>query len=507
MKIKNNVLSVILNKSNIFILLLFFIFQNNSHKLFGQSSEECTVGVASGSATKDGRPLLWKTRDNSSSPDNEVKYNTSFKYKFIYVADAGTSTLSWMGVNEHGFAIINSASTDLVSNLTGPGNGTLMRDVLGACKTIDEFQHYLDSTNITGRSTQANFGVIDSTGAAAFFETGGNVYYKFDTDSTANGFIIRTNFSVNGGGNYGIERYNRSNVLINNFFNGDSLNYKSIIRYQMRDFSDNNSNPVSIPFAGNWSIGIPYGYIYCEKSICRTSSVSTSVIHGVLPSEKPVLTTMWTILGQPASTVALPYWPVGYTPAEADGSTTSALCDKANEIRTTLFDYSSNDNYIDTYKLRDSVGGGLWHCIFPLEDNIFSETENFLDSLRLLSSLPVNLMLNKESALASYALNELNNCFSSLSAVNNIRNDIASIQLYPNPAKDFIFIDIKNSAEIKNYSVRIINNIGSLVYENKFSQAEIKINTDHFGKTGMYLIQVYDEKSDLLKASKILIIE
>ena len=36
-------------------------------------SEGCTVGVASGRATPDGRPLLWKTRDGSAM-NNEVYY-------------------------------------------------------------------------------------------------------------------------------------------------------------------------------------------------------------------------------------------------------------------------------------------------------------------------------------------------------------------------------------------------------------------------------------------------
>ena len=44
----------------------------------------CTIGVAAGSATSDGRPLLWKTRDGGRSKyNNEVSYITFHKYKFI----------------------------------------------------------------------------------------------------------------------------------------------------------------------------------------------------------------------------------------------------------------------------------------------------------------------------------------------------------------------------------------------------------------------------------------
>ena len=366
-----------MNKKTILsFTILTLLFLTYSYSIFGQSfnQEECTIGVAIGWATDDGRPLLWKTRDDTER-NNEVKYNTSFTYKFISVSNVGSSTLSWMGVNEHGFAILNSTSADLVTNTFGLGNGSLMRNVLGNCKTVAEFQKYLDSTNITGRSTRANFGVIDSTGAAAIYETGGNKYTKFDADSSANGYIIRTNFSFTGGGSGGMLRYNRSSVIINNLFSGDTLNYKSIIRYQMRDFSDDSSNPISIPYANSWENGIPFGYINCEKSICHSNSVSSAVIHGVLPKEFAGLTTMWVLLGQPASSIALPYWPVGKTPLEADGASTSQLCDKAKEISTILFDYSVDSNYVDSYKLRNSNGEGLWSCTFPLEDFVFSETE------------------------------------------------------------------------------------------------------------------------------------
>lgn len=77
-----------------------------------------------------------------------------------------------MGVNEHGFAIINSAISDLPTNKQGIGNGALMKTVLGSCKTVVQFENYLKSTNKTGRATQANFAVMDTTGAAAIFETG-----------------------------------------------------------------------------------------------------------------------------------------------------------------------------------------------------------------------------------------------------------------------------------------------------------------------------------------------
>ncbi len=453
------------------------------HPLFGQSDmqEECTIGLASGSATDDGRPLLWKTRDNTVT-DNHVKYNTSYKYKFISVSNADSSTLPWMGVNEHGLSIVNSTAYDLPEYPFGPGNGTLMREVLGNCKTVAEFQHYLDSTNHTGRTTRSNFGVIDSTGAAVLYETGGRSYCKYDAADSENGYIIRTNFAICGGGSSGLMRYNRSTELIGQLFSGDSLNLKSIFRYQMRDFSDDNGVPIPIPYPFSPELGIPFGYVNCKKSICHTSSVSAAVIHGVLPSEFAGLTTMWVILGHPASSVALPYWPVGPAPIESGSGSSAVLCDIAKEIRAVLFDFPDNKNYIDSYKLLNNDGEGLWSCLFPVEDLLFSETADYMDSLRLLVNLSVPSMLMKEAYNSSYALSELKNCKDKLV----LNESIGFIKVYPNPAGDKLYIDYSLR---KDFKVQLFSILGECVLQTGLSNGVNEIDIASLNK-GVYIIQV-----------------
>ncbi|MFO8234836.1 MAG: T9SS type A sorting domain-containing protein [Bacteroidales bacterium] len=482
-----------------FVGFAFFMLLLPDGLTYGQTvaREECTIGVASGSATADGRPLLWKTRDYSSAPDNKVRYNTSHKYKFLSVTNAD-SDLAWMGTNEQGFAIVNSLSRDLNSGLSGPGNGTLMRDALGACKSVVDFQDYLDSTNVSGRRTQANFGVIDSSGAAAIFETGGNFYYKFDAKTAEHGYVIRTNFSESGGGSGGIERYKRSVVLIDDFHRGDTLHYKSLLRHQMRDFSDENSHAVSVPYPDSWPGGAPYGYINCEKSICRSSSVSAAVIHGILPGEHPGLTTMWVMLGQPATTISLPYWPVGETPVEAGGYATSQLCDEARSIKRLVFDYSGSNHFIDSYKLRDSDGNGLWSCLFPLEDSVFSRTKRYMDSLRLLSSLPVHSILDTEGVNAAEALSHLQECRRSIAVDVNAVDSKELISFYPNPADNKIYID---GCEESDIEVQIYDMNGRLLLHKILGERrEVAVE---FLASGMYIIQITaNQKIHQLKLMK-----
>jgi len=373
------------------------------------------MGVAVGSATSDGRPLLWKTRDYFSHPDNEVYYNTSYKYNFISVVNAG-DTQAWMGVNEKGFAILNAISADLPGGSSGLRNGELMRYALGTCASVADFQHLLDSTNVTGRQTQANFGVIDSTGAAAIYETGGYQYWKIDANDIGqapNGYVLRTNFAFNGGGSSGIERYNRTVNLVSDFYSGDSLNYQSILRYQMRDFSDSNSDPVPVPYPNQWYPWTPFGYIYCYLSICRSTSVSAAVIQGVIPGELAKLSTMWTMLGQPASTITVPYWPTGDTPGNANGDPTAPLCDVANQIKSTLFDFTGESHYIDSYKLSDGSGSGLWAKTFIAENSIFAVAENMLTRWRLVTP-GTNEIFMEETTFADYALSILQQAYNEI---------------------------------------------------------------------------------------------
>ncbi|MFH1851790.1 MAG: T9SS type A sorting domain-containing protein [Candidatus Neomarinimicrobiota bacterium] len=398
--------------------------------------------MAAGRATADGRPLIWKTRDYSSEPDNEVKYNSSFQYKFVSVNN-DASSYAYMGVNDQGFAIMNAVSDDLPSS-DGPGSlgaGQLMRDALGNCATVAEFEQYLLSTNSSGRSGKSNFGTIDATGAAVIFEASYSDFWKFDaadTDISPNGYLIRTNHSVTGGGSSGIERFRRSTALVNDFFQGDTLNHRSILRHQMRDFSDANSNPVSVPFAGNWNLSSPYGYIYNYLSICRSTSVSAMVVQGVLPQAEPTwLSTMWVLLGQPATTIAVPYWPVGTTPTIADGPVTAQLCDVARSINSHLVD-SGSSYYVDSYKLLDGSGSGLWTVTHPAEDLVLHRTDSLLTLWRV-TAPTASEMLSWENEFADFALERLEAGLALLEGQNGVEEYQALPQTvyleqnYPNP--------------------------------------------------------------------------
>ena len=399
------------------------------------TAEECTAGVASGKATTDGRPLLWKTRD-AGATDNEVIWNTSGKIPFASVITAGQPGSSWMGVNEKGFSIINTVSSDLApaqrgapgtaQDQAGLGNGTFMARALGECATVEEFEALLKATDAAGRQTATNYGVIDATGAAAFFETAPNRYWRYDAAETEKGYILRTNFAINGTRAdvherpYSMDRYLQTDQLVRGFFVTERIDFKEIVKYQIRSFGDEDGNLVPLPITGSYD-GHPRGYFPHTSSINRASSVSFAVVQGVLAGEDARLSTMWAIVGQPSTGIVVPYWPVGATPAEADGPETAPLNDVANRIKKELYEpvpagavgpdgRPVRSTYFNTLALQDETGDGIWKIMLPVEDSIIAESERRLEGWRTSGPNPA-AMLETERTMTARALATLERAY------------------------------------------------------------------------------------------------
>jgi len=377
----------------------------------------CTIGVAAGSATTNGRALLWKNRDISSPV--YVHYFHDGNYKYIGVGNEESDYI-WMGINEAGFAILNALASFNAEGSGRMGNGDTMKWALAHYATTEQFEAFLDSTNITGRETHANMGVIDSTGAAIMYEISENNYWKFDTEDTEEGFVVRGNFAFNGGGTTS-STYERSNEIIHQLISENNLNCKSVLHKQIREFCTNDAEHIPVPFAGNWNAGIPYGYIPIQ-GISNSGNYSAVVIEGNLPNEPAYFTTMWTLLGQPTAAIAVPCYAVGAPPQETNHNGVAPLFTASQNIKSILCDYSSS-NYVDSYKLLNDSTGGYWSHLFATENNMINQ----IDTLRqewLSSSNPVDYILLTQSNFSANALNFLQNVEIATAIVPNFKADI-----------------------------------------------------------------------------------
>jgi len=330
------------------------------------ASDACTTAVIAGCATADGRPILWKNRDTENR-NNQVVLGTDGRYRYLGVVNGGDALPLeiWAGINEVGFAIMNSASYNL-DDIESEAEGMLMKLALQSCRTAAEFQAVLERTNETGRDVTANFGVIDAEGEAAYFETGPHAFVRFDaTDPKlgSKGFLVRTNFSESGDPNLGsgLLRLRRATALLDREMAAGRLTAETLLRTVSRDIANERlmSFPLTAAAAPTWA--------FVADSICRqdkdAATEAAAVFAGVRKGEDPRLATMWVIPGIPVTGVATPLWvAAGAVPTElAVGTTASPLGDACERVRAVVFPERRGDlkKYLNVAALTEPRRGVL----------------------------------------------------------------------------------------------------------------------------------------------------
>ncbi|NQV42652.1 MAG: hypothetical protein HQ506_09875 [Candidatus Marinimicrobia bacterium] len=346
----------------------------------------CTSAVVSGKATDDGRPLLWKHRD-TGDVENKLVFVEGSTFDFVGVANR-VDTLSqqiWMGSNEVGFAIMNTASYNLnqgqVCDVPDDQEGLFMRAVLEVCSDLDDFEAFMDSSVGTW-GLAANFGVIDARGGAAYYEKGYYDYTKYDvtdSDTAPEGYLIRTNFSMSGKKDkgYGFIRHGVTSEL---FSEQKSISVDFILQSATRNFkhglmnNDLRSDPLPLDKSDE-------KYVLFQDYVVRTSSASTLLIQGVLPSEDPQLTTLWTILGWQPVTLVTPVWVksaalLPHMVLSINGSP-APINAAAMALKASCFPVKrgNGQDYLLHSQLTNQAGTGLLDMILPAENKIIDKTK------------------------------------------------------------------------------------------------------------------------------------
>lgn len=192
-------------------------------------SYACTSVIVSGKYTKDGKAVMFKHRD-SDCQDVRVEYFTGEKYRMMCLVNADWRTNpmakvplgtreAWGGENETGFAIMNTATYDLkdddVPAEMMDGEGILMYRALEICATLEDFEHFLDTLSRPMR-VEANFGVIDNKGGAAYYEVNNHSWVKFDVNREPLGYRVVTNFTTTGRveDRKGVDRYIKAHKIL-----------------------------------------------------------------------------------------------------------------------------------------------------------------------------------------------------------------------------------------------------------------------------------------------------
>lgn len=334
-------------------------------------SRACTSAIIGAELNPSGRPILWKHRDTSNT-DNKVEYVPASGAGHAYVAlfNAADRDLkeAWMGMNDVGFAVMNTASYNIKDDKVAAKNmdkeGFVMTRALKYCKSVDDFAMLLD-TLPRPMGVEANFGVIDASGNGAFFETNNHSYKRYNLSDADNHILVRTNYSHSGrpGEGYGFVRESNANCLLAPYVMDGKITPELLTEEVSRTFYHDGRRQ-DYTMSGN-------SRLLDEDFIPRYKSTATVAIEGMKPVPLDEVNPgditdeyiMWTGLGYPpvAEIRAVRCRPDGVE-EELRGTSPnghSVLADEAKAMRDDAFTASGKKMYIDMRKLYKPDGSGF----------------------------------------------------------------------------------------------------------------------------------------------------
>lgn len=290
-------------------------------------SFSCTSVIISGRVTENGRPVMLKHRDTGEL-NNRIERFKGEKYDFIALVDYAWRTQpmaplppgggeAWTGTNSAGFSIMNTATYDLknddVPDSAMDREGIVMYRALEICRNLEDFENLLD-TLTRPMGVEANFGVIDAEGGAAYYEVCNDRWGKFDVNAIPAGYRVVTNFTETGRveDRKGVDRYQVASAL----FAG--LSAEEVAKVDHKFIFNRISRS--------------------GKPILRDITSASIVIEGVKAGADPLQTVMWTLLGWPETAVYVPlmvmdsdFLPFYVKGEEAEGH--SLMCDNALRMK------------------------------------------------------------------------------------------------------------------------------------------------------------------------------
>lgn len=315
-------------------------------------ADACTSAIVSGRLTDGGFPMLWKNRDTDFEDNFVAKVLAETPGEFDYVAlfNAGDSLLAdaWIGVNESGFAIMNTASYNLAPDTAvyKDREGAIMTIALKRCESVADFERLLcDLPKPFG--VQANFGVIDRYGDGAYYETDDYSFRKYMLSDEFSGIMIRTNYSYSGDvdAGFGYIRENNAKYLLRPYLvAGNKLTPDVFTDGLSRSFYHSLIGKDALIDAGEWII---------DQDFIPRRSTSASVAIGFDKNGTPV---MWTVLGYPPCSytrvVTIDNIPEDMLPNPLTWH--SPFCDEVNLRKSEVFPIKrgSGSHYINVPRLR-----------------------------------------------------------------------------------------------------------------------------------------------------------
>lgn len=309
------------------------------------SALACTSMIISGSATASGRPLLWKHRDTAAESNFIHRVDLPGKIGYVGLFNGGDSLVLdevWMGMNDAGFAIMNTVAYNLPENDPdwADREGFVMAHALQTCRTVNDFEKMLRMLP-RPMGVRTNFGVIDAEGNGAYFETDDYNYKRYDLSDARESVMIRTNYAYSGTPNTGKGYVRHQNVidLLSPQIRTGSITPASLTEGISRSFYNADKGFDFIETSDSRTIDIDF--------VPRYSSTASIVIEGLLSDENPDNQIMWANIAYPPCchivAVRLDDVPAEIDATAPDGSARAPLAIEAAEVKALVFSGKESD--------------------------------------------------------------------------------------------------------------------------------------------------------------------
>lgn len=350
------------------------------------SSYACTSFIISGKATPSGKPMMFKHRDTGEL-NNRIAHFQGTKYAFIGLMNSPTLDGEvWSGMNEVGFCIMNTASYNLRNDsydCAMDREGELMYHALANCANLSEFEQWLE-TYPKPWGVEANFGIIDAEGGAAYYEMNNDSWIKYDVNAEDDGYRVVTNFSF--AGRYddyeGYERYlTASAIMKENFSRNKEFSAIDAINLFSRQYRHE-------LLGWNYTADNTPELTVDQDFIPRRITSAVVCFEGVKAGADPIHSIMWTALGYPACAVAMPlmmnktsipaYMLARDKNAKKGEGLHSELCDLSLQIKDKyIFPHkiSNGKRYLNTQVVLQGIEGkpSLLDCTNKVEQQILAD--------------------------------------------------------------------------------------------------------------------------------------
>ncbi len=356
----------------------------------------CTSAIFTGKVTKDGRPLMWKNRDTGEL-NNRMQYFNGIKYSFIGLVNSPSKGGEvWSGSNEVGFCIMNTASYNIDipedRKFEKDKEGELMYNALSVCKNLKDFENFLDTLK-RPMPVEANFGVIDADGGAAYYEVNSRTWVKRDandSDLAPKGYLVVTNFSFTGREDEGLGyiRHSTAEMLINKAFNqGIKFTPDWIMNNLSRSFYN---SQLGTDVLNSGILKYTNGWFIDQDFISRNSTSAVSIFQGVKKGENPQNTIFWSAIGYGPLSILLPLFIKGENELPSivvskDNSPSNCLiCDLSLKVKERIFPIKrgSGPKYFRLSELYNSKNDGYSQLLQIKEKEILKESEPLILKLR-----------------------------------------------------------------------------------------------------------------------------